>query len=295
METITLHPEIKLAATKKRPIFKDQIWQKMFDRDGYVVIDFLTAAEIDVLTRSYADLQGDLGEPAFASTIMSRDPSYRLAVSALIENVFARAVNETFTEARFFWGNFNVKYPAGNNIGALPMHQDPSFVDDRLFSPLGIWAPLVDITPENGPLQVVPGSHNLLKQPRCGARPFPYHSEQDILLKKFGRQLLMHAGQAYIGSPAVFHSSPANMSNRPRIVAAGLTGPCESELRYFHYNELNGMAVAEMYEVDYDYYVTAPLFSQPDESRYRVLETIPLVPEPTIDVIFEQLSYLNKP
>jgi len=203
METI-IHPsEARPSGSikKKRQLFRDPILQKSFDRDGYVVIDFLTPAEVDSLNEAYANLQGDLGTPAFASTIMSHDAEYRLAVSALIENIFARAINKIFQDTRFYWGNFNIKYPH-NNMGAVPLHQDHSFLDERIFQTLGFWVPLVDTTPENGALQVIPGSHTLLKQLRCGGRPFPYAAAQQTLLEQFGKQLLMQAGQAYIGSPA---------------------------------------------------------------------------------------------
>jgi hypothetical protein len=275
---------------KKRRLFKNPALQERFDRDGYVVIDFLNPVEVDVLNLAYASLQGDLGQPAFASTIMSHDAGYRLEVSALIENIFERAVQETLQDARFFWGNFNIKYPNGN-LGIVPLHQDPSFLDERYFYALGLWVPLTDITPENGALQVIPGSHNILNQPRCGGRPFPYGTWQQELLQQFGKQLLMRAGQAYIGSPALFHASPPNTSSKPRIVAAGLAGPAESALRYFNYRQCDGGGVAEMFEVDHDYYVTAPLFSRPDTDRYHILETVQLdEPEPAIAQLIEMLT-----
>ena len=275
METI-LHPsEVRLngSSKKKRQLFRNPVLQESFDHDGYVVIDFLNPDEVDALTEAYNNLQGDLGTPAFASTVMSHDAEYRLKVSAIIENNFARAINETLQDARFFWGNFNIKYPR-NNIGAVPLHQDHSFLDERLFQTLGFWVPLVNTTPENGALQVIPGSHTLLKQLRCGGRPFPYATYQQTLLEQFGKQLLMKAGQAYIGSPALFHASPPNVSAQPRIVAAGLAGPSESSLIYCHYHEVNNTGMAEIFEVDHSYYVTAPLFSKPDIGKYILSEII---------------------
>ncbi len=296
METI-IHPsEAKPSGSlkKKRQLFRDPILQKSFDSDGYVVIDFLTPAEVDSLNEAYANLQGDLGTPAFASTIMSRDAEYRLAVSALIENTFARAINKTLQDTRFYWGNFNIKYPH-NNMGAVPLHQDHSFLDERVFQTLGFWVPLVDTTPENGALQVIPGSHTLLKQLRCGGRPFPYATSQQTLLERFGKQLFMQAGQAYIGSPALFHASPPNKSSQPRIVAAGLAGPVESSLIYCHYHEIKDIGMAEIFEVDHNYYVTAPLFSKPDIGRYRLTEIVRVDRSvPDIESIIEALSDFSK-
>src|SRR5690606_7049604 len=221
---------------------------------------------------------------------MSGNAEYRFAVSAVISEVFTRAVHETFRDAQFYWGNFNIKYPSGN-MGTVPLHQDPSFLDERFACPLGIWVPLIDTSEENGALQVIPGSHTVLNQPRCGGSPFPFADQQEMLLNRFGRLLEMRAGQAYIGHPSLFHASPPNRSSTPRIVAAGLAGPDDSGLRYFGYKEMEGAAFAEMFEVDHSYYVSAPLFSRPDMDRYGILEVIPLdEPLPTQDLLLEILG-----
>lgn len=279
---------------KSRQLFRDPAAGARFERDGYVVVDFLNPAEVDALAAAYDSLGGDLDRPAFASTIMSHDAGYRLAVSAVIADTFARALAETFCDVRFFWGNFNVKFPNGP-MGAVPLHQDPSFLDEREACPLGLWVPLVDTSRENGALEVIPASHTLLTGPRCGGRRFPYIHLQDTLLQRFARMLPMRAGQAYIGSPALFHASPPNTGARPRIVAAGLAGPATSSLRYFHYREGDGGAIAEMFGVDHDYYVTAPLFSRPDTDRYPIIEEIPLeAAPPDPGLIIETLDHLNR-
>lgn len=294
METIKRAPARPgLRFTENDPLFRDPASQEIFNHNGYVVIDFLNPGEVATLIQGYTGLQGDLGSPAFASTIMSRNADYRLSVSATIARSFARAIDETFRNTRFFWGNFNLKFPSGKG-GIVPLHQDPSFLDERHACALGIWVPLIDTTANNGALQVIPGSHTILTQPRCGGRPFPYHSLQDPLLKKFSRSLPMRAGQAYIGHPSLFHASPPNTSSEPRIVAAGLAGPADSTLRYFDYQQREGPGIAEMFEVDASYYLTAPLFSRPDPQRYRILETIPLdEPIPAADLLFEVLGSFN--
>lgn len=295
METIKRPPAKSPQRIRENdPLFRDPASQEIFNHNGYVVIDFLNPGEIATLIQAYAGLQGDLGSPAFASTIMSRNPDYRLSVSETIARSFARAVDETFTNTRFFWGNFNLKFPSGKG-GIVPLHQDPSFLDERDACALGLWVPLIDTTKHNGALQVIPGSHTVLTQPRCGGRPFQYGSLQDPLLKKFSKSLPMRAGQAYVGHPSLFHASPPNTSSKPRIVAAGLAGPEHSTLRYFDYQHTEGAALAEMFEVDAYYYLTAPLFSRPDPERYRILETIPLdEPIPTADILFEMLGSFNR-
>ncbi|WP_298539766.1 phytanoyl-CoA dioxygenase family protein [uncultured Aquimarina sp.] len=275
-----------------RVLFKDDILNKSFLKNGFVVVDFLNASEIEELINSYRTLHGDLGEAAFASTIMSKNPEYRFAVSSIINTIFRRAIQELFIDVKFFWGNFNIKYPNKKN-GVVPLHQDPSFLDERNFNPLGIWVPLVDTNQENGALQVIPGSHTILDSPRCGGQLFPYSSIQDSLLERFGKPLFMKAGQAYIGNPALFHASPSNESLHPRIVAACLAGPVESELRYHHYKVTEEKEVAEMFKVDDSYYLSAPLFSKPNVSEYELLESINIQKPPSKEMLFQLLSQFN--
>ena len=276
-----------------RPLFRHPSLQKEFDENGYVIVDFLDTGEVKALKEIYEHVPGDLGKPAFASSIMSRDAQYRVRLSSAIEEAFRQPLNKLCNDTRIFWGNYNIKCPNHRN-GIVPLHQDPSFLDERQYTAMGIWVPLVDTTHENGALEVIPHSHTLLRQPRCGGRPFPYTSSQHDLLHQFGKSLLMRAGQAYIGNPALFHASPTNRSDETRIAAAGLAGAIECSLRYFHYVQRDEANFAEMFEVDRDYYVTQPLFSRPSTDIYRIAEYLPLDEcPPATETIFSFLRDKN--
>lgn len=287
METTT---QINQATTVKRALFRDAHLQKDFETNGYVVLNFLNPSEVDTLQQAYNNLPAAMGTPAFASTIMSPDATYRDKVSVIIKDSFKRALNDTFKNTHLLLGNFNLKY-ANSPRGTVQMHQDPSFLNESMYTAMVIWVPLIDTTPQNGAIQVIPGSHTIIKQPRCGGRPFPFTDLEQPLLQQFGRQLLMQAGQAYIASPALFHASPPNVSSQSRIAAAGLAGPKESSLRYHHYKEVNGSGFAEIFDADHEYYVSAPLFSRPSEDKYKVVKTVPLNEQlPSRDVLFKKLN-----
>ncbi|MFB9076106.1 phytanoyl-CoA dioxygenase family protein [Flavobacterium procerum] len=278
------------ASIVNRILFKNPEHQVFFDVNGYVVVDFLNDREITSLKKFYDSLEGDLGEPAFASTIMSKSAIYRNAVSKGIGNHFERAMATIFEEVTFFWGNFNIKYPH-QNIGMVPLHQDPSFLDERRFQPLGLWVPLIDTNIENGALEVIPGSHHFLDFPRCGGAAFPFSKYQEALLKEFGISLPMKAGQIYIGNPALFHASPTNKSLHPRIAAAGLAGPSESSLRYHCYNESGANNSVDIFEVDRKYYLSAPLFSRPNVKEYEIVESLVLEKQKvTKEILFDYLN-----
>jgi len=53
--------------------------------------------------------------------------------------------------------------------------------------------------------------------------------------------------------------------------------------------------MAEIFEVDHNYYVTAPLFSKPDIGRYRLTEIVRIDRSmPDIESIIEALSIFSK-
>ncbi len=277
---------------KNRALFKNPEHQDLFDKNGYVVVDFLSPSEVSSLRAAYDDLEGDLGEAAFASTIMSKNVVFRNEVSNVIEVFFKNAMQNIFIDVTFFWGNFNVKYP-NTNIGTVPLHQDPSFLDEQNYQPFGLWVPLIDTDELNGGLQVIPGSQHFLHFPRCGGEPFPFITMQQELLEQFGELLHMKAGQAYIGNPAVFHASPTNKSKEPRIVAAGLAGPIESHLRYHYHNTSD--KTAEVFNVDQKYYLSAPLFSKPNPEEHELIESISLEKEiASKEKLFDYLSQFKK-
>ena len=58
--------------TEKRSLFASRELQGNFDKDGYVVIDFLDRAKVMDLANAFWALPSAMGEPAFASTIMSQ-------------------------------------------------------------------------------------------------------------------------------------------------------------------------------------------------------------------------------
>jgi ectoine hydroxylase-related dioxygenase (phytanoyl-CoA dioxygenase family) len=82
---------------------------------------------------------------------------------------------------RICFANFLNKAPQNADVGAVPLHQDPTFVDETLYRTVGLWVPLVDTVPENGGLVVVPGSHRFNRGPRAVGAPFPYRALESSL------------------------------------------------------------------------------------------------------------------
>ena len=262
-----------------RPIFNDPDRQKEFEEKGFVVADFLNAAELAELTKAYETAKGQPVDMAFSTSNMSIDPAYRRAVSEAITRNFHRAVNHYFERCKLFFGIFTAKQP-GNASSVCSMHQDPAYVDESEFNGLTIWVPLVDTHAGNGALEVIDRSHLLNRWPRSTLPRFPYNELAPLLLKKYFRRLDLKAGQAYLGSARVFHWSPPNLGNTQRVAALAWMAEEESTMRCYYQDFSQPGDTMEVFEVQPSHYIDRPLFSRPDESTSVSLGTIPYRYEP---------------
>jgi ectoine hydroxylase-related dioxygenase (phytanoyl-CoA dioxygenase family) len=245
-----------------RAIFKDKALQESFEKDGYVVADFLNESEVEHLKQFYYKMEGDVKNLPFASTIMSDNPEYRNLVSSEIKKVFQRGIGEIFDRCSLFFGNYIVKN-SGSERSEIPVHQDRSLVDESRYYSLTVWCPLVDLTRENGLLYVVKGSHKLNMNPRGTISGFPYKDILPRLYENHYVEIPLKAGQAVLNSHMLFHGSPPNMSGKERIVAAGILAASESSLRCYYQDPKESPEVMQIYEVPPEYYTTQTLGSKP--------------------------------
>jgi ectoine hydroxylase-related dioxygenase (phytanoyl-CoA dioxygenase family) len=104
--------------------------------------------------------------------------------------------------------------------GAVPWHQDKSYWPDANSNPvITVWIPLVDSTPENGCLHLIPGTHTkrVIKHERetYSGTGFLAIGEEHVK----GRQILripMNAGSAILFNDRLLHMSTPNNSDHVR-------------------------------------------------------------------------------
>lgn len=212
-----------------RPIFRDAKQQDAFDRNGYIVLDFLEPSEVSELQALWSSLPNDLAGMPFSNTIMSSDLNYRREVHDSIAAVFHSRAEAIFDGCRLCLCTFLRKAPS-SEPSTVQLHQDWSFVDEVRHSSAAIWCPLVKVDHNNGCLQVVPGSHHLNSFPRGAHSAFPYTDLLEVIKRDYLVDIPMRAGQALVSSQRLFHSSPPNRSVRERVVAGGLCVPQESKM-----------------------------------------------------------------
>lgn len=245
-------------------VFRDPLLQERFERDGYVVVDFLDDSEICRLLEIWESLPSDLGAAPFSNTIMSRDLEYRQKVNERVLEVIREATDALLDHYRLCLCGFNAKLPQHAG-GVVQLHQDSTLVDESRYQPIGIWCPLTEVSEENGCLRVVPGSYRLNRRPRDFLGFFPYTELLPCLERDYLVDIPMKAGQAFVYALTLFHSSPPNRSDRLRLVAAALAIPDQSKLRFLMRDAQEDRQLA-VYEVADDFYRSYVVGSQPDES-----------------------------
>ena len=109
---------------------------------------------------------------------------------------------------------------AAGGGGEFHMHQDNNYTKhDPAMGSINIWVALVDMTPSNGCLHIVPGSHKLGSVASVNS---PDGDQHQTVAEDVGRAspVRMRAGDAVAFSRLTVHGSGPNNSTAPRLAYA---------------------------------------------------------------------------
>lgn len=233
-------------------IFKSEEHQLLFDKQGFIVLPFITAEEVAHLNQVFDKLHPDLNTGGFFSGSYSGDISYKKKASSEIVRTFSRAYEEAFTDYTPFGGAFLYKVPGANS--ELAAHQDWTIVDETKNVALNCWVPLTDITKDNGPIMTLPGSqYDNFPVIRCPTLPFFFSGNDDLVLQNLV-PMIVPAGTAVILNQSVIHYSPQNKSSTVRkAITAGIKS--KGAQMYFHY-KVPDKSELEVFEMDDDFLIS---------------------------------------
>jgi hypothetical protein len=219
------------------PVFKDPDLQAAMQKDGFVVVPFYTEKEISELQRIF-DAQHDGRVEGFFSSTFSLNTQYREQANEAIIRMGKRRMDELLIDYKVWCGSFLVK--ASDDHSALSVHQDMTLVDESRFSGFNIWCPLLNLTPENGPLMVLPGSHRLVPTLRGSTIPGIYEDTHTLIFELM-QTLLVPAGTAVIFDQSIIHASPPNRSGELRVVTNTFFTHPEASIQTCYYDQPKGM------------------------------------------------------
>ncbi len=118
------------------------------------------------------------------------------------------------------WGTTLFGKPPHNGK-ETPWHQDGEYYPIRPLETLTIWIPLDDVTPENGPMKFIPGSH---KAHKLFSHSWKDGNDKTINLvtdaehfdESTAEPLILRAGQVSFHDVYMIHGSSANRTDKRR-------------------------------------------------------------------------------
>jgi hypothetical protein len=252
-----------------RKIFRNNKFEKQFNKVGYFTHQLLSEKEIAVLLHVFNSLNPEI-KNQFYSTIDSTSIDYRRKVDEQIGLIINRKVTEYFIKYSPLIFNFIVKQPGGDS--EVHVHTDDTHVDEKEFQSVNIWCPLVDTTKENGALYVMPGSHRLPYSPRGFGLSYPYSEFHDIVNPKM-KFMPLKAGEAIFYNNKLLHRSGANTTTavRPAIILAML--PDEApKIIHFRTQDMPEDKV-ELFELSKEFYLTFDRNKRPEKFKsYGIID-----------------------
>lgn len=195
-------------------VFKDEIHQNEFEKNGYIILPFYNKDEMEALKKLYYDLHPN-NEAGFFPSTFSQDKNYRKTADEKIRAIGQRSIEHYCTDIRVVCGSFIVKNPSPES--GMCVHQDMSLVDESIYTGINIWVPLVDLSVENGALFVLPGSHRIFPTYRGSSIPDFFCNVMDEMID-YLHPVLIRAGEAVFFDQSIIHFSPPNYSLQERIV-----------------------------------------------------------------------------
>lgn len=270
------------------------LYQELEEK-GYAVIDFLSKDEVQGLINFYQKTpfpEDSVSHDLYLSTISSK-LSYRQLVNQEIKKSFTQKLEVFFPEYKIVSCAFSSKK---SNASYVPLHQDPSLVDETFLKSFIIWCPLVDVNEENGCLQVVKKSHLINSKPRHFF-VFPYNQDIRLLMQQnYLTSVPMKAGQALVFDRRSFHGSFPNSTVHERLVAVCSIVTRNSPI-HCCYKESPNSNKLEIFEVEDDFYDNYVQGQKPQSYKsLRVCdyEVDPLTPEQLVEFMSEPQPKVDK-
>ncbi|HWB64697.1 MAG TPA: phytanoyl-CoA dioxygenase family protein [Chitinophagales bacterium] len=255
-------------------IFINPGTEKQIQENGFAIIPFANAAELDELKQFYALLPA---APAKGTQVTMFNPSYnyRKMVDEKIKQVCAAKAAALFNNYEVLYTNFMVKEPGPE--GDFPVHQDWTYVDETQHTSYALWIPTEDVDANNGALHVVKGSHKIITALRGPHVHEPFRNISAVLKEKYSFPVNLKAGEALVWDHRLVHFSNPNTSNKARVAFTLIMVPKGVEVMHcFGIHETNG-TVVEKYRAGTEFYMQYNISQRPFFAT--LLETVeqPLV------------------
>jgi len=242
-------------AIEQQILSDTQLDRKLLE-EGYVVVPFLTADEVQSLKEYYYASHPRQLDGMYATAHVS-DISLRMRMNDFIKKIFARSIDEMFVNCNPLGGSFIAK--GKGQKGTLEPHQDWNIVDEEQYRSFNIWVPLVNLNEQNGAIMIIPKSHAWLKNYRSANIHSAFSKVNDTVWKML-QPLYMKAGEALIYDHRLVHASGENHSDEIRLAAVYGIIPQGAHMFYYHKADEN---TVEVFESNPEFFLYGNIFEGP--------------------------------
>ena len=269
--------------------FIDSNLESEITQNGYVVIpNFLNREEVNYLYEVYTNYHNER-EIGCWNSLYDLPLGYGMEISEKITALAQQKLGNYFKNWKFPVANFIVKNPGQGHESLV--HRDDSMHDESQIQYRQCWVPLVDLTPENGALYVVPGSHRLFTDERPMFARWPFEHLRPRLEKEFV-PIYAKAGDMIVYLEKTLHGSPKNFTNEPRPVFQG--GVMHQDATPLFTKYIKETNEVESYDVDLNFFLNKEYLKPVVDAKYPLVKRVKFevqeISEADIDLFYENFK-----
>ncbi len=211
----------------KHSVIKDETLANHIHEKGYAIVPFLNEIQLNAVKTFYEQEHSlSLKNGGMFYSLYSKDLAYRKRVHETLHTIFSPLLEHYFVNYKNIVNTFITK--ASGPDSEFYVHQDTTALDEYQHSPLSIWIPLQDITPENGALGVIEKTQWFFSPFRGISFKAPYQTI-NTELRSYLKPIYLKSGEAIFFDPRIVHHSMPNISGKDRLVALCGVFPKDAE------------------------------------------------------------------
>ncbi len=253
-------------------IFRQSEWQTKFEKDGFIILDGVSSAQLKIL-KSVSDelinnIKDSIPNRYFPIGQLS-DFNIRRKSTMIIEQYLLPILQQHFLNKNIivYSGTHLIK-PRGKN-SFLSTHQDSTLVDETKNNAILAWCPLQDVNILNGKLSVLKGSHKFGNHHRSTTIPWVFDPYKKMIYEK-SIPLKIKAGQICYFHASLIHHSGYNFIQPYRIALSSFITDKNAKLINCFKDNKTPLNKIEIYETDMDFFHNNDFNIKPSE-KYKLL------------------------
>ncbi|QLE44447.1 tetratricopeptide repeat protein [Nostoc sp. C052] len=256
-----------------RNVFLKAENQREFKTKGYSTMPMLSSQEVNLVLSELQLMKPDNNfnaessseQPSYHLTDFDSNIQYKIKAKQLITSILEPRLKNIFDNYKIITTNFIIKPPGK---GKFPVHQDWTFVLDRKnYTSLTLWCPLVDTNEDNGTLQVVEGSHEIVPDIVTSTVDFYCKNFEDAIVEKYGKVICLKAGECLVFDHSLLHFSDENHTDQPRYVMQAILVPSEIDPVFYYFDVNEPKKGFEVFQTEPDFFVFQDFFKRPSNLK----------------------------